>query len=189
MRRSLARIVAPVSDPVSLAEMKDHLRTDDHSDDVRIASMISAVTQNLDGDTGWLGRSIMPQTWELKIDFFSPRIWLPYPPLRSVTSVRYFDENGVDLLLDASVYRVVLNGDQPSFIEESEDRDYPITDDQPQAVTVRYVAGYDVVPEPIRAAIKFGVEMMFDCPDGRAGETLDRAFHALLAPFRVRNVI
>lgn len=64
--------------------------------DARIAGVIAAVTEEIDGPTGWLGRALAPQLleWSLscwpQLDCFR----LPCPPEIEIVSIDYVDPAG-----------------------------------------------------------------------------------------------
>lgn len=159
---ALTLIQPPDSEPVTLDELKDHLRVEFIDDDERLASYIAAATKRLDGRDGRLGRCLKPQTWELVLDCFpKSMIDVPLPPLTGVTSINYIDGNGVTQLLAANQY-VVDTDSEPGRIVPAEGVTWPATQDTVNAVRIRFDAGYpdtaDVppkttVPEPIRQAI------------------------------------
>lgn len=132
----------------------------------------------------YLHRALIEQTWALTLDDF-PRhaardftsavgnityamldgarvkitdgleVHLPMPRLIDITSIAYLDENGDAQTLSADDYSASLSDDDP-FIEPVADA-WPVTADQPGAVTITYRAGYgdsaDDVPFDIRAAM------------------------------------
>jgi uncharacterized phiE125 gp8 family phage protein len=133
-------VTGPVQEPVSLAEAKDHLRVDVTADDVLIDSL---VTQSRERCERILGKALYTQTLDYQLDAFPSNgfINLPYtPPLQSVTSITYVDEDGNsdtvssdDYIVDTANGRLVLKADT----------DWPVVTLQRVAgVTVRYVAGY-----------------------------------------------
>lgn len=109
-------------------------------------------------------RAFITQTWDLAQDVFPggfDSLWIPKPPLVSVTSVSYVDQPGVTQTWSASLYTV----DAPVGPEARKGRlypaylqIYPVTRAIENAVTVRFVAGYGAaassVPAPIKAAMK-----------------------------------
>lgn len=104
----------------------------DHAaDDVLVASMIAAATEQIDGPAGWLGRAFGPQTLEFTATR-APwgRIALPCPPVISIEAVT-FRAN------DASV--TTLPVDQYFY----DGCDVVIRDVYRRPLTVRYRAGYN----------------------------------------------
>jgi uncharacterized phiE125 gp8 family phage protein len=100
------------------------------------------------------GRSLLPQTWDLVMNRFPHwDIVLPRPPLRSITSVTYVDPDGVDRTMDISpaTYETSAPSDphaQHGKIWPVYGTVWPSTRCQPEAVAVRFIAGYPDVGSP-----------------------------------------
>jgi hypothetical protein len=77
---------------------------------------------------------------------------LPKPPLRSVTSVVYLDDDGDEQTFDADNYTVSGVGRRGRITLKS-GSSWPTLGNYPEALTITYVAGYDTVPEPIVHAV------------------------------------
>jgi uncharacterized phiE125 gp8 family phage protein len=88
-----------------------------------------------------MGRSIINQTWRLTLDAFPDALKLYNPPIVSVSSVKYYDEDNVLQTLDPQDY-TVDNVSEPGYIVPAPDVDWPCTYDKINAVVVEYVAGY-----------------------------------------------
>ena len=164
---TLIRVTLPPVEPISLLEARDHLRVDEAEDDGRINRNIRSATERLDGPGGLLGRALVTQTWDYSIDAFPYEIELPLPPCQSVGSISYIDDNGDGQTLSTDDYQAYGLGDQiPARIRPAFGKSWPSTRHVPDAVTVRFTAGYgdapDDVPEPIRQAILVHVAQMFD---------------------------
>jgi uncharacterized phiE125 gp8 family phage protein len=169
---SLTRTVAPIEHPVSIEEVKDHIRWESAAaDEAQIMIYLRSAVEQMDGAAGLLNRALITQTWELTFDWF-PRgaIRIPLPPLQSITSVQYIDTAGATQTLAASKYKV-LNLNSPTRagqIETAFGETWPSTRDEGEAVTVTFVAGYglrNAVPEHIRHLLLFTIQ---DAYDGRA---------------------
>lgn len=154
----LRLITPPVQEPLDQAEAKLHLRVDGLEEDVRIWHLIKAARQQMEGERGV---ALITQTWELGLPGFpSCGIVLPRPPLQSVTSVSYVDQAGVTQTWGSTSYTVV-NASGPKArrarIVPVYGQFYPSTQGVPEAVTVRFVAGFGAspmhVPEPLRQAL------------------------------------
>jgi len=160
----LTLVTAPTAEPLTLAEAKLHLRLDSDVEIDRVGDLIVSAREDLDGPAGWLGRAIMPQTWDLTVDRFPDRcgmmnftpqlgdlsIEIPLPPLQSVTSIGYIDQNGDAQTLATTVYRVVADS-LPGKVILRQNQSWPLTIREPAAVTIRFVAGYAKVPQKIRS--------------------------------------
>lgn len=112
-----------------------------------------------------LCRALMEQTWVLQLDRFPCwEIKLSRPPLASVTSVQYVDENGATQTLSASIYTVDTTS-EPGRLYLAYQQVWPTTRCQPQAVTITYKAGVTLpenVPVRARLAIKLLVADLYE---------------------------
>ena len=158
MRSTLSLITAPASEPVTASEAKAHVRVDHTTEDTLITALITAARQGVEASTE---RQLISATWELWLDAFpeSGEIWLPKPPLVSVTSVKYYDSDGVLQTLATSYYDV----DAPAGphaprgrVRLAYDQSWPTTRSIANAVQVRYVAGWAnaaAVPQELKQAL------------------------------------
>ena len=165
---SLKVTVVPTELPVTLDEVKAHLRETKATEDADIMSKLRTVVGQLDGPEGLLNRALVSQTLELTVDrFWGRTLELPLPPMVSVTSIAYLDADGDSQTLATSEYRV-LNTATPTEqgrIELAFGSSWPSTRDVEQAVTITYVAGYgarNAVPEYIRHLILVMVKLLYD---------------------------
>lgn len=145
----LTLVTPAASFPVTATEAKLHCRVDGASDDDLIDGLIAAATEYVEQYTG---RSIMQQTWKLSLDAFSENILLPKGPVQSVSSLKYFDREGVEQTVSSSDY-TLDNASDPAWIVRNADATWPDVLDSVNAVNVTYVAGYSVTPSPIKHAI------------------------------------
>lgn len=127
------RVIVP---PEPIVEPSDVAGS--HSgDDADVARIIMAAQRMIDGPNGWLGRAIGEQTLELT----APKgceLRLLFPPLIEIESVSYLDTLDAEQVVDDTAYRAI-NGRvwfRSGFA-------FPATSDAPDAVRVRYRAGYD----------------------------------------------
>jgi len=137
--------IAPASEPVSLDEAKLHLRVDGTDDDAWITRAIKAARM-------WCETracaAFVTQTAELALERFptapdreAPAIVVPLPPLSTVTSVQYYDAQGVLQTLDASKYQVDAVS-QPGRILPAPGTSWPATQSgRIDAVKVTFVCG------------------------------------------------
>lgn len=148
-------IITPVTvEPVSLGELKTHSRLpDETSEDDFYLSLITAAREYCEKLSR---RALALQTIELVLDYWPEcdRIELPYPPLVSVTSIKYKDCAGVETTISAADYIVdtdsYIGRVVPAYgVRWPEFTPYPVN-----AIRIRYVAGYANAPEVFRQAIK-----------------------------------
>lgn len=199
--QSLSLVTAPSVEPVTLAEVKEHLRVDTTDEDTLIATLISAAVEHVSGRNGFTGRALVQQTWDCYFDAFpTGEIELPLPPVQSVTSIIYQDADGNSQTLAASVYSVNTTS-EPAKVFLKPDQSWPETAETWDAVKVRFVAGYaptndgsptdfaSGVPAAIKAAIFLTVADLYE---NRAAQQLssgqfqiNQTVRSLLNPYRV----
>lgn len=191
---SLTLITPPVQSPLSLQEAKGHLRVDGTDEDVLISSQIEAVRLHVEGRGGWLGRALITQTWEWRLDRFpvgpQPMLKVPLPPLQSVSQIQYIDTAGVLQTWSSALYTVDVNS-EPARIAPVFGEVFPQTQSVIDAVTVTMVAGYGDapanVPEPIRSALLLLIGDLYKNREAklRQGQIDNPTVSALLMPHRI----
>jgi uncharacterized phiE125 gp8 family phage protein len=165
LKYSLKRTTAPTVEPVTVQDIKDHLRLSGSDDDVRLASLITAARMAVETDAQ---RALINQTWTLTLDDW-PRqyIELPYPPLSSVTSIKYVDTGGTQQTWSTANYEVDTYA-EPGLVRLAYQADWPSFRGEPRDIEIIYVAGYGAtaadVPERFKQAVRLRVEMDYDCP-------------------------
>ena len=145
--------------PVTLPEAKDHLRVDATADDALIRRLIGAATTFVETR---LGRQLVNATLKLELDEFpANELWLPRPPLSSVSSIKYYDTGNTQQTLASSEYEVDASSEPGRVRPTAASSGWPSTYDRLNAVEILFVAGYgattETVPEDIRQAILFVV--------------------------------
>lgn len=143
-------ITEPVAEPITLAQAKLHCRLENSftSDDTLIESLlIPAARRYAENITR---RAYVQRTLELTLPCFPDGgvIELPFPPLISVTSVKYIDADGVLQTVAASDYQVDTYR-KPGLLKPAYLESWPtITRSDFNAVQVRYEAGYSPSGSP-----------------------------------------
>lgn len=163
-------ITAPTVQPLTLAQLKADLRIDHANDDASIQRMMVEAQE-------WLERRLQlkltPQTWEYTFDAFPVNeVALPFGPVQSIVSVKYFDTAGDDQTMASADYFV----DAVSYSVRPKPWllpvvGWPATIDAVNAVRVTYVAGYvdaAAVPPSIVTAFRLKVREIFDGDDTSA---------------------
>lgn len=141
---ALKLATAPVLEPISLAEAKDHLRirTEDVTQDTYITNTLIPTARKVAED--WQHRAYITQTWDLYLDAFPScgEIRLPRPPLQTVTSIVYTLADATTATVAAASY-VVDAVSEPGRILLKDGYWWPgdVLQIGP-SVKIRYVAGY-----------------------------------------------
>lgn len=170
-------VTPPAVEPITLDEALSQAKITADTEDGLIAGfMIAARTfaENV------LGRPLIKRTYDFTLDYCWPlirtpatyggwyyrtRIELPRTPVLGVSFVQYVDGDGNTQTLDASQYAVSMNQVVP-FIEPAYNVDWPTPRFQPEAITVRFDAGYGSgpgdIPENIRQAMLMMVAFLYD---------------------------
>jgi uncharacterized phiE125 gp8 family phage protein len=154
----------PDGEPVTRDEAKDYARITLTAEDSIVDGLITAARKYVETVTR---RQLVTATWKLYLDGFpSGAIVVPRPPLSSVTSITYTDENGnTGQTWSSADYQTDLNS-EPGRIRPVEGETYPSTQaDTYGTVTVEYEAGFGAaadVPEDYKLAIKMLVAHWYD---------------------------
>ena len=168
---SMIRIAPPTELPVSLALAKANMRVDGNDMDALITSWIKGIVAALEHE---IGQCLIEQTWRVTADSFPAALSLPHPVM-SVTSVKYFDVDGVEQTLDSAAYRLVKMRYR-SELMLARGGSWPANRD----VTVEVVCGYGPapadVPENVQLYILAKLVEQFDPATRMERDTVQSAF-------------
>lgn len=180
---------------MSLDDLKEHCRVEHDDQDRLLLRALLAATSEAES---YIGAPIIARSFDLVLDGFPiGGIELRNPPVRSITSITYFDSAGDSQTFDAANYYLLAAGAFPT-VYLAPDKSWPDTQSRENAVTVRYVAGHAAKPSAVPAAIGQAIalraatryEMSEESGTGTVAWKIDDrlAFEALLNPFRNLNV-
>jgi hypothetical protein len=191
MPLTLTRTIDASSEPISLAQAKEHLRVDDTSSDTHINSLIKVARTVAET---WTRRQFISATYALRLDYFPGQAWstnrmsaplsqvegsngnpfgwciyrnlirLPAPPLISVSSIAYIDTTGTTQTLSSSNY-IVDPYSEPARISPAYGMTWPATQARINAVTITYLAGWanaTACPENVAHLIRVMVADYFE---------------------------
>lgn len=136
------RTVEPTVEPVTLAEVKLHIRQDatvGSLEDAMLTRWIKGARERAEHLTQ---RALCPQTWQATFDAFPPAIELPWSPIQSVNFVKYLDQTGTLQTLSPSDYKVDIQGRRTGYIVPAYGLAWPATYPEINSVSVEWVAGY-----------------------------------------------
>ena len=169
----------PTHEPVTLEEMREHLRIDDEDEHVYLIDCISEAREAIEE---WTGLALLFQRWKLTIDRWpigAERWWdgvqqgsaimlygpnssqslkLPKFPVIGVHSVTTYDENSNATTINVSNVFDIDTSQKPARMKVKFGETWPTALRALNAIEVQYNAGYgttaNTVPRPIRRAIK-----------------------------------
>ncbi|MEZ5872407.1 MAG: head-tail connector protein [Nitratireductor sp.] len=180
-------IEPPALLPVSVAEIKAHMRIDGTDEDAYLADLAAAATSHVEARTG---AALITQTWRVFLDDWPDAviIALPLRPVRSITAIRVYDSegNGVEpapgtFVLDAASEPARLH------ITDRHAPSRPVN-----GIEIDVVAGFGdtavEVPDTLRRAIlvlaAFWFEVRGSATDAAALGMEPNGFDRLIRPWR-----
>lgn len=188
MPLTLVRTTDATSEPVSLAELKDHLRVDDANSDTLIASLGVAAREVAET---WTRRQFITAPYTFTLDRFpyqgydnyrfgappqaegSPLyswcmhrniIRIPVAPVLAVSSIAYIDTAGATQTLSASNY-ILDKLSEPARLTPAYSLTWPATQARINAVTISFTAGWanaSVCPAKVKHLIRLLVGDYFE---------------------------
>lgn len=150
-------VVTPPAALVAAADAKTMAPVLDADTNERVTLLLSIAQAGI--ERGWIGRAFGGQVLDLVLDGWpcgGASVPLPFPPVTSVTSVSYRDADGETQILPEFAWRLVRGRSASPALWCALTTGWPATDGAPEAVTIRYAAGYaadDPEVLPARQAI------------------------------------
>ena len=183
-------LTAPIVEPVTVDEVKEQLRLelDEDTQDTMIESYIAAAREGVEK---YLGRALNTQTIQIFFDCFFNLLELPYPPIQSLTHVKYFDSDGVQQTLSTDVYQSDIISIPGRIILKSS-QSWPTLETQKlNAVEVQFDTGYgDLatdIPQPIRQLVAAIAVDLYEHPEMNVELRLqeNRAYDFLAVNYKI----
>jgi uncharacterized phiE125 gp8 family phage protein len=175
----LKRVLAPVGEPVSLAEAKLYLRVDSTTEDALISDLIIAARMSAES---FLKSALITQVWKLTYnDYVDGRVELQMKPVQNVASVVIIARDGGTQTVSSANY--YLNASRTKLIFDSQITGF--------AIDITYNAGYGTaaqIPPPIKYGILAHIAALYDAR-GLSNELLGQEnlplqVSSLYAPYR-----
>lgn len=147
-------VTAPEKEPLTLDEVKQHLKVGDN-EDAYLVGLIKTARISLER---YLNRALITQTHRVYYDRWHHEMRIPFPPLQSVESVSYYDQQGEFQTLIENDFYWISDTTDPARIVRKWDVVYPeLQDGRPDAVVIEFICGYgepEDVSEDLKAAMK-----------------------------------
>jgi uncharacterized phiE125 gp8 family phage protein len=145
---TLVVITPPATEPVTVAELKSHLRLNDDSEDALLSGFITTARTMFEEATG---RAVVSTGFRQHVPTLAAPVYLMKYPVISLNAVKYYDEAGALQTANPSTYYT----DTISVPAQVWFDDYPDTSDTKKPVAyVEFTAGWATVPETVKTAIK-----------------------------------
>lgn len=163
----LKRTVPPLTAPITLDESKADLRVQVTAEDALIDRYIQDAVDEVDGPNGLLGgKALVTQTWSVSVAMPDRKgnLELPITPVQSLVSIKYYDANNAEQVLDVADF--YLHGtDDYAWIWPKAGTAWPSVYCRPDAITVTFVAGFGdaaAVPASIKSALRLMVSDKYE---------------------------
>lgn len=210
-QRSLRIVTPPAGEQVTLTQARTHLRLDtygspaSHPDDEWLETIGIPAARELCELIS--GRALAPTVFEVGLGGF-PAYCFPYDrreidlkvgPVVSVASVEYTDTSGATVALVDGTDYVVDRYSEPGFVYPAYGVGWPATRETPNAVRIRFTAGYDLasaspqdlpLPASYRMAILLALGHFYENREETTTLSLDHipaGINALLRPESLRR--
>ena len=201
-KRNRNAVGGATAEPLTTAEVKTHLRIDHANDDDYIDTLIIAAT---DYTETVCSRSLIQGTFDLYLDAFPvdscESIWLPSPPLISITSIKYYDDLDVEQTWSAAEYEVDTDHPYKGHVYPARTYTWPNARNFHKSVHIEYIAGYDDsgaspedladnIPQELKHAMLLLIGHWYENREDTAAgikiDTIPTAYDALIANSKVR---
>lgn len=173
---SLNLVTGPEVEPISVTELKTHLRISHSDEDAYLGTLIASVREEAEQITG---RSFITQTWQIFMHDFpysvSDTWWngvrhmpidygieygymeLPKPPLQSVTHIKYYDNADTATTIAEDSYQVTTyTGLTPKkgTITLRDGYTWPTVTRNKDGVEIQFVTGYGDARTDVPASLR-----------------------------------
>ena len=184
IRTSLKLVTAATANLISTADAKTHLQVDfaDATQNTYIDSLCLTAQQIVEN---YCNLKLTASTWDFYLTDFPARgIVLPFSPIASITSIKYYDSTNTLQTVSTSDYWYSIY-ENPCKIEAET---WPgVYDDRTDAVQVRFVTGYtspDACPDALKTAILLLLRDLYDNKGNQVKERME-TWQVIAYPYRV----
>lgn len=184
-------ISPPLAEPLTLAEVRAHLRLDTDDEDALLGSLITVAREHLERETGLV---LAVRDFRLCLDAWPDDgiLTIALGPVRQVTDVTVYDGDGVGQAVDLDGH--LLDGEaRPARLWL---RDVPAPGRILNGIEVEFSAGFGEsgadVPDTLKRAMLLHIAAMFACrgvvaPEAQPAVVPPR-YDRLIAPFCRRGL-
>lgn len=185
---------APETEPVTLAQAKEHLSLATSAQDDLVTGLIKVARKHCEELTD---HQFITATWDWTLQSF-PGPWgftVPWPPLQSVTHIKYIDVDGDLQTLSTDVYQLDIFS-RPGSIVLKHNQSWPQIRHDLNAVQIQFVAGYGNAASDLDVRLPLLVNRLVAYlfkhrgvidDQGRVAQT-PAGFEQMLAPFTLPDI-
>lgn len=183
----LVLLSGPVTEPLTLSEVKAHLRVDGAVEDALMQSLM--LTSRLHIEAA-LGLALITQSWRLVLDAWPADgiVNLPIAPIQSLTEIRVMSSDGTPRVVADTQYALDSSRRPARLIAKD---NWPTPGRKFAGIEIDFVAGFganaSAVPEPIRQALLLLVAHWYEHRDpieiGTPATAVPQAVCRLLHPY------
>jgi len=189
----LTLLQGAATEPLTLDDVKAHLRLDGEDEDALLGSLITTSRSHIEVA---LGMALNTQKWRWQADCWpkSGIVELITRPLQSVERIAVRDNSGADTVIAASDYVVDTSGQQGRIARRS--GRWPAPGAKLAGIEIDFWAGYGSdasdVPEAIRQALKLLVAHWYEVRNpvliGSLATHVPDTVSELLRPYKVHRI-
>lgn len=186
--RRIKITTSPLGEPISAVEAKLQARVDDTIENVLIDYWIETARRWAEQISG---RSFITRTYTAYLDCWPGCVFeLPYPPLATVTSIKYYDDVGSPAATFSSSNYIVDAHSEPGRVALKTSANWPSVNLRAiNGVEIIYTAGYgaaSAVPAQYKAAIFLIVSHLYQ---HRESVVVDQGVSLALLPMAVYDLL
>ena len=174
--------------PLSLADARDALRIDGSELDTQVDALLKTAQLWCESVTSRSLRVTRTVTQTYSQWPCNP-IRFDWQPVKAITSITYYDEDGNSQTVSSSNYRLIESSEGAAIAEFDADFSLPSVEVRRDAITITYTAGYDdldSVPDDAKTAIRLKLRDLFgDMEEGEAKANA-RCLMSIIEPLKWR---
>lgn len=179
---------APAIEPVSLDEIKNHLRLDldDLTEDDLLTTLIITAREWCES---FQNRQYTTATWELWLDQWplGDRLSIPLPPLQAVNSVKYYGTDNTEYTMPADDY-FVDNKSEPGRLALAYGKTWPTTTLRPvNGICIEFDAGYGDAAASVPKRAKHAMSLLIGHLYENREAGVEKALQEI--PFGVKSLL
>ena len=183
---SLIQTIPPAVEPVTLADVKAHLRVSHGDDDAFISNLITAARRQIEQR---IGLCLILQGWSVYFDRWpiNDSLRIPLDPVLAIADIKIYGDDDIAAILDPAHY-FIDRAAWPARIVLRHGRSTPQPGRVANGIEINLTAGYGAtaaaVPQDLKQAILLTVAAWFGNRGDEQGGSLPLMAIALIAPYR-----